>query len=359
MNSQEINKTYPENHVSDDQTASDCAADTRSVTGVPAPVVVHVEHLKKYYPAGSAGFGKPQKVLKAVDDVSLDIHEGEIIGIVGESGCGKSTLGRSILRLFPVTDGKILFDGTDITHMDRRQLKNYRRNMQMIFQNPFSSFNPKQRIGKALMEVGKVYGMTDSEVRERISQLMNDINLPQDFLHRMPSELSGGQLQRLAIARALILNPRFIVADEPVSALDVSVQAQILNLITDLRKKMNMTMMFISHEMTVVEHTCDYVCVMYLGRIIEMAPTKELFRNITHPYTKALMSAIPKAHPDEVKERIVLEGDIPSPIDLPGGCSFASRCSYCTQECRELRPELKDLGNGHFAACHHVQEQKG
>ena len=328
--------------------------DMQTASGSPAPVVVHVEHLKKYFPAGSSGFGKAPKMLKAVDDVTLDIHEGEIIGIVGESGCGKSTLGRAILRLFPVTDGQILFDGADITHMDRRQLKNYRRNMQMVFQNPFSSFNPKQRIGKALAEVGKVYGMTEVQAQERIDQLMNDINLPQDYLQRMPSELSGGQLQRLAIARALILNPRFIVADEPVSALDVSVQAQILNLITDLRKKMNMTMMFISHEMTVVEHICDYVCVMYLGRIIEMAPTKELFRNISHPYTKALMSAIPKADPDEVKERIVLEGDIPSPIDLPEGCSFASRCSFCTQECKECRPLLKDLGNGHFAACHHV-----
>ncbi len=318
------------------------------------PVVVHVEHLKKYYPAGSAGFGRAPKVLKAVDDVSLDIHEGEIIGIVGESGCGKSTLGRAILRLFPVTDGKIVFKGTDITHMNRRQLKEYRRDMQMIFQNPFSSFNPKQRIGSALMEVGQVYGMSDSEVTARIDELMNDINLPQDFLQRMPSELSGGQLQRLAIARALILNPGFIVADEPVSALDVSVQAQILNLITDLRKKMKMTMMFISHEMTVVEHTCDFICVMYLGRIIEMAPTRELFANISHPYTKALMSAIPKSDPEEEKERIVLEGDIPSAIDLPEGCSFASRCAYCTEECKAKRPELKDLGNGHFAACHHI-----
>ena len=317
-------------------------------------IIVHVEHLKKYFPVGSAGFRKEPKQLKAVDDVSLDIHEGEIIGIVGESGCGKSTLGRAILRLFPVTDGKIVFKGTDITRMDRKELKEYRRDMQMIFQNPFSSFNPKQRIGNALAEVGKVYGMTESETNERIAELMEHINLPMDFLHRMPSELSGGQLQRLAIARALILNPGFIVADEPVSALDVSVQAQILNLITDLRKKMNMTMMFISHEMTVVEHTCDYICVMYLGRIIEMAPTKELFAHISHPYTRALMSAIPKADPDEEKERIVLEGDIPSAIDLPEGCSFASRCFACTQECRERRPELKDLGNGHFAACHHT-----
>ena len=264
-------------------------------------VIVHVEHLKKYFPVGSAGFRKEPKQLKAVDDVSLDIHEGEIIGIVGESGCGKSTLGRAILRLFPVTDGKIVFKGTDITRMDRKELKEYRRDMQMIFQNPFSSFNPKQRIGNALAEVGKVYGMTESETNERIAELMEHINLPMDFLHRMPSELSGGQLQRLAIARALILNPGFIVADEPVSALDVSVQAQILNLITDLRKKMNMTMMFISHEMTVVEHTCDYICVMYLGRIIEMAPTKELFAHISHPYTRALMSAIPKA--DRMRKR--------------------------------------------------------
>ena len=317
-------------------------------------VVVHVEHLKKYYPVGQSGFRKAPKLLKAVDDISLDIHEGEIIGIVGESGCGKSTLGRAILRLFPVTDGKIVFNGTDITHMDRKALKKYRRDMQMIFQNPFSSFNPKQRIESALAEVGKVYDMSEKETEKRIAELMEHINLPMDFLQRMPSELSGGQLQRLAIARALILNPGFIVADEPVSALDVSVQAQILNLITDLRKKMNMTMLFISHEMTVVEHTCDYICVMYLGRIIEMAPTKELFAHISHPYTRALMSAIPKADPDEEKERIVLEGDIPSAIDLPEGCSFASRCFACTKECREKRPELRDLGNRHFAACHNL-----
>ena len=311
--------------------------------------IIEVRNLKKYYPSG-------KKTLKALDGVTFDVCEGEIIGIVGESGCGKSTLGRSILRLFPVTEGKIIFDGTDISKMNRRQLKPYRRNMQMIFQNPYSSFNPKQKIGSALAEVGKVYGMSDQEIREKISRLLEYIRLPEDMLQRSPGELSGGQLQRLAIARALILNPSFIVADEPVSALDVSVQAQILNLITDLRRELKMTMLFISHEMTVVEHLCDQVAVMYLGKIVEMAPTQELFANILHPYTQALMSAIPKADPEEKKERIILEGDIPNAIDLPKGCSFASRCRYCTAECKEREPELKTVGSGHQVTCHHAGE---
>ncbi|MDY5022086.1 MAG: oligopeptide/dipeptide ABC transporter ATP-binding protein [Blautia sp.] len=309
--------------------------------------IIEVKNLKKYYPSGG-------KTLKALDGVSFEICEGEIMGVVGESGCGKSTLGRSVLRLFPITEGEILFDGTDISRMNRRELKPYRKNMQMIFQNPYSSFNPKQKIGSALYEVGRVYGMDERALHEKVEQLMEYISLPLDMLHRSPGELSGGQLQRLAIARALILEPGFIVADEPVSALDVSVQAQILNLITDLRKKLKMTMMFISHEMTVVEHICDNVAVMYLGRIVEMAPVKELFSNICHPYTQALMSAIPKADPEDAKERIILEGDIPNAIDLPRGCSFASRCRYCTQQCREKAPELKDIGNGHKVACYHV-----
>lgn len=309
--------------------------------------IIEVKNLKKYYPSGG-------KTLKALDGVSFEICEGEIMGVVGESGCGKSTLGRSVLRLFPITEGEILFDGTDISRMNRRELKPYRKNMQMIFQNPYSSFNPKQKIGSALYEVGRVYGMDERALHEKVEQLMEYISLPLDMLHRSPGELSGGQLQRLAIARALILEPGFIVADEPVSALDVSVQAQILNLITDLRKKLKMTMMFISHEMTVVEHICDNVAVMYLGRIVEMAPVKELFANICHPYTQALMSAIPKADPEDAKERIILEGDIPNAIDLPRGCSFASRCRYCTQQCREKAPELKDIGNGHKVACYHV-----
>ena len=318
-------------------------------------MVMEVSDLKKYYSAGSDGlFSKKKHQLRALDGVSFNIRKGEIFGVVGESGCGKSTLGCSVLRLLDVDEGSIIFEGKDITKLSRSELKPFRRNMQMIFQNPFSSFNPKQTIGSALSEVGRVHGLGRGETEEKIKMLLEYISLPEDILARSPGELSGGQLQRLAIARALILDPKFIVADEPVSALDVSVQAQILNLIVDLRKKLQITMMFISHEMTVVEHICDSVAVMYLGRIAELAPTEKLFSNILHPYTQALMSAIPKADPDIEKQRIILEGDVQSAIDLPKGCRFASRCSRCTERCREEEPELRSVGNGHFVACHLV-----
>lgn len=318
-------------------------------------VVIEVKDLKKYYPAGSGSFfGKKTELLHALDGVSFKIHKGEIFGVVGESGCGKSTLGCSVLRLLDISGGSVIFEGTDITSITRAELKPYRRNMQIIFQNPFSSFNPKQSIGSALREVGKVHGMSTADTEEKIKTLMELISLPEDILSRSPGELSGGQLQRLAIARALILDPKFIVADEAVSALDVSVQAQILNLIVDLRKKLQLTMLFISHEMTVVEHICDTVAVMYLGKIVELAPTDELFRNLLHPYTQALMSAIPKADPDIDKQRIILEGDVQSAIDLPKGCRFASRCRNCSDRCSESEPELRNVGNGHFVACHLV-----
>ncbi len=316
--------------------------------------VIRADHLKKYFPMDKGPLRRSRRMLRAVDDVSFSIAKGEIMGIVGESGCGKSTLGRVLLNLTPATEGKLFFQGDDITGLNRRGMKPYRPRMQMIFQNPFASFNPKQRVGRALMEVGRVHGMSPDAARARIEALMDMVHLPAEMLERSPSELSGGQLQRLAIARSLILNPDFIVADEPVSALDVSVQAQILNLIMELRARLHMTMLFISHEMTVVEHICDRVAVMYLGRIVETGPTEALFSNLMHPYAQALISAIPKADPDEVKARIVLEGDIPSAIDLPAGCRFSSRCPRCTEECLRSEPELVDTGRGHLVACHHI-----
>lgn len=317
--------------------------------------VMEVRNLKKYYlPSGPGLFGKNRKLLHALDGVSLSIRRGEILGVVGESGCGKSTLGRCLLRLVDVTSGEIFFEGTDITRKSRKELKPYRRNMQMIFQNPFSSFNPRMKIGDSLREVGHVYGMDRKTAMDGILKLLDYIRLPEDVLGRSPAELSGGQLQRLAVARALLLNPSFIVADEPVSALDVSVQAQILNLIVDLREQFRMTLLFISHEMTVVEHICDTVAVMYLGKIVELAPTRLLFKELLHPYTQALMSAIPKADPEASSERILLSGDIPNAMELPRGCRFASRCRSCAGVCTEREPELTDTGGGHFVACHKV-----
>ena len=316
--------------------------------------VIRAEHLVKEFPIASKKLGEPKKVLHAVSDVSISVPKGSIFGIVGESGCGKSTLGRSLLRLETITGGKVYFQGQDITDLSGKDLLPLRRNMQMIFQNPYASFNPKQKIGSALREVAKVHKMPANEAEEKIKYLLKEINLPEDTLHRIPSEMSGGQLQRLAIARALLLDPAFIVADEPVSALDVSVQAQILNLMMDLREKFSLTMLFISHEMTVVRHLCDQVAVMYLGTVVEQAESEELFNNLLHPYTQTLMSAIPTLDPEHKKQRIVLQGDLPSAIDVPPGCPFADRCPKCQPQCREIRPQLKDVGNNHLVACHLV-----
>ena len=316
--------------------------------------VIRAEHLVKEFPIASKKLGEPKKVLHAVSDVSLSVPKGSIFGIVGESGCGKSTLGRSLLRLETITGGKVYFQGQDITDLSGKDLLPLRRNMQMIFQNPYASFNPTQKIGSALREVAKVHKMPADQAEEKIRNLLHEINLPEDTLHRIPSEMSGGQLQRLAIARALLLDPAFIVADEPVSALDVSVQAQILNLMMDLREKFSLTMLFISHEMTVVRHLCDQVAVMYLGTVVEQAESEELFNNLLHPYTQTLMSAIPTLDPEHKKQRIVLQGDLPSAIDVPPGCPFADRCPKCQPQCRESRPQLKDVGNNHLVACHLV-----
>ena len=317
--------------------------------------IITVEHLKKYYPVNNSFKKQEIKYLHAVDDVSFTIHRGEIFGVVGESGCGKSTLGRCLLRLTDITGGNLYFEDQDFTNLKQSELKKMRSHMQMVFQNPFSSFNPKMSIGQSLQEVCKVYRIPKKQSENKIKELLEYISLPADFLHRHPNELSGGQLQRLAIARALLLEPDFIVADEPVSALDVSVQAQILNLILDLREKMNLTMMFVSHELTVVEHICDVVTVMYLGVIVEKAPTAELFGNVMHPYTEALISAKPRENPEQETSRIILEGDVPSAIDVPDGCRFASRCPKCKKgKCDVENPILREITPEHFVACHYA-----
>lgn len=308
-----------------------------------------VSGLKKYFPIKQGMFSS--NYVKAVDDVSFHIEKGETLGLVGESGCGKSTAGRTILRLHPPTDGKVVFDGEEVTAAN---IAGLRRRMQIVFQDPYSSLNPRMTVGDIVgepLDIQKAYS-SKKERDEKILAQLQLVGLNTDHLNRYPHEFSGGQRQRISIARALAIKPDFIVCDEPVSALDVSIQAQILNLIMDLREKFSLTMLFISHEMTVVRFLCDKVAVMYLGTIVEQADTEELFKNLLHPYTQALMSAIPLIDPDTKKERIILEGDIPSAIDLPPGCPFAPRCRHCTERCREEKPELRDVGNRHLLACH-------
>lgn len=308
---------------------------------------IEVRGLKKYYPF------RGERTLRAVDDVDLAIHTGEIFGIVGESGCGKSTLGKCMMRLTELTDGQVLFHGEDISRQKRKDILPQLQRMQMIFQNPYSSFNPKLKISYSLQEPCRLKGMKREEIRERMDRFLTYISLSENDLNRFPHELSGGQLQRLAIARALLLDPDFIVADEPVSALDVSVQAQILNLIADLKQSFQMTMMFISHDMTVVEHICDKVAVMYLGTVVECGESSVVFRNIRHPYTQALVSAIPVIDLDRAQtERIILQGDIPTALDIPSGCRFASRCVHCQEICKKESPQLREIEPGHFVACH-------
>jgi peptide/nickel transport system ATP-binding protein/oligopeptide transport system ATP-binding protein len=318
--------------------------------------LIRVNQLKKYYPVYANKYGSSKtRQLLAVDDVSFSIKKGQIYGVVGESGCGKSTLGRCLLRLVDLTEGNIYFKGEDISLYRHRELKRVRHQMQMVFQNPFSSFNPKMTIGQSLFEIGKFYKIPKDDTKIKIKQLLEHINLQDDALYRYPNELSGGQLQRLAIARALMLDPLFIIADEPVSALDVSVQAQILNLILDLRDKLSLTLLFISHELTVVEHVCDRVAVMYMGKIVEEASTVEIFSKKKHPYTEALISARPKEDPEQKTDRIILEGELPSAIDIPRGCRFFSRCpKFQKGRCDEEVPLLKEIAPEHLVACHLV-----
>lgn len=317
-------------------------------------IILEIKNLKKYFPTGSG-------YLHAVDDVSFSIEYGKTLGIVGESGCGKSTLGRVILHLLELTDGEIYFEGKDITHPTKKELHELRKNMQMIFQDPFSSINPRMSVAEIIGEPLKIYKAYDSEkeYRERVSEIMETVGLAERLANAYPHELDGGRRQRIGIGRALALNPKFIVCDEPVSALDVSIQAQILNLIKKLQKERKITYIFITHDLSVVKHISDDIAVMYLGMLVEKSGAKELFKYNLHPYTKALLAAIPRPKIGANKNRILLKGEITSPINPGKMCRFASRCQYATEQCYQEVPELEEVLPQHFVACHHVKKING
>lgn len=317
--------------------------------------ILEVNNLKKYFPIRGGVFQKTIGHVKAVDDISFTMKKGETLGLVGESGCGKSTVGRTIVRLYDKTEGDVIFEGIDVHKLPKNKLRSLRPKMQLVFQDPFSSLNPRLRIGDSIGEALLDHGLCKkNELRDRVYEVLEICGLQPYHIDRYPHEFSGGQRQRVGIARALILNPDFIVLDEPVSALDVSIQAQIINLLTDLREKERLSYLFISHDLSVVEHICDTVAVMYLGSMAEMAPRDELFRNPLHPYTQALLSAVPVPDPTLKRERIVLQGDIPSPANPPKGCKFHTRCPVAKDICRQEIPKYRDVGGNHFVACHLV-----
>nr|WP_188067806.1 dipeptide ABC transporter ATP-binding protein [Brevibacillus brevis] len=312
-----------------------------------------VKNLKKYYPITGGVLGGEVGVVKAVDDVSFTVKSGETLGLVGESGCGKSTTGRSLLRLIEPTSGEINFDGTDVMSLSTDAMRKMRRDMQIVFQDPFASLNPRHNIEKILEEPLIVHGLGSSAERKKgVQEMLEIVGLSSYHASRYPHQFSGGQRQRIGIARALMLKPKLIVADEPVSALDVSIQSQVLNLMQDLQREFGLTYLFIAHDLSVVRHISDRVGVMYLGRIVELTTSSQLYSNPLHPYTKALLSAVPSPDPDAVRERVILQGDVPSPAKPPSGCTFHTRCPHVTEECRTVRPEFADTGDGHFVACH-------
>ena len=315
-------------------------------------VLLEVQKVKKEFVTSKSLTGKPLKIVHAVDSVDLTIYEGETIGVVGESGCGKSTLGRCILQIRP-TAGNVLYRGEDITKLNKEQMRQMRRKMQLIFQDPYASLNPRMTVLELIMAPLEAFGIGTMEERvQRVKEIMELVGMPENMMNRYPHEFSGGQRQRIVIARALVLNPEFVVCDEPVSALDVSVRAQVLNLIQELKKKKHLTYMFISHDLSVVKYISDRIAVMYLGRIVEIAEKNELYNNPQHPYTKALLSAIPIPDVDNKMKREILTGDVPSPLNPPSGCYFHTRCKYATERCKTECPALHDVGNGHMVACH-------
>jgi len=322
---------------------------------VSEPLVESI-HLKKYFPIKKGVLQHEVARVHAVDDVSLQVFEGETLGLVGESGCGKSTFGRTIVHLLPPTDGDVKFQGQSIAHLSARQMRPLRREMQMVFQDPYASLNPRKRVGTIIGDPMKIHRTAGkSERKTRVQELLETVGLSPEHYNRFPHEFSGGQRQRIGVARALALRPKLVVADEPVSALDVSIQSQMLNLLSDLQDEFSLTYVFIAHDLGVVRHVSDRIAVMYLGKVMELSPAEELYEKPIHPYTEALLSAVPIPDPDlaEKRERIVLQGDVPSPINPPSGCRFHPRCRYATEICAQVEPPLVDYGNGHLAACHH------
>lgn len=321
-------------------------------------VLLKVKNLKKWFPVKRGLPFAPKLYIKAVDDVSLEVYEGETLGLVGESGCGKSTLARTMLRLLEPTSGEIEFNGEDLLKAGPRELRAMRRHMQIVFQDPFGSLHPKMRVRTILEEPLIISKFADRKGRAaRVEELIDLVGLKPEHLRRYPHEFSGGQRQRIAIARALATSPGLVVCDEPVSALDVSVRSQILNLLEELQQKIGLTYLFISHDLSVVEHICDRIAVMYLGKMVELASRDELFNNPLHPYTKALLSAVPRINSEQRQARITLQGDIPSPANPPEGCRFHTRCRFATELCKTM-PEIKDVGDGHFVACHYVSRNE-
>jgi oligopeptide/dipeptide ABC transporter ATP-binding protein len=325
-------------------------------------LLLEVRDLKMYFPIQQGILQRTIGHVKAVDGVNLFLREREVLGLVGESGCGKTTVGRTILRLYEPTSGEIKFrtkagDWVDIAAISQKDMKPIRQEMRMIFQDPFSSLNPRMTVLDLIKEPLEIHGVAKGkEAEARVAELMRSVGLDPNYMQRYPHEFSGGQRQRIGLARTLSLNPRLVIADEPVSALDVSVQAQVLNLLQELQQQLNLTLIFVAHDLSVVEHISDRVAVMYVGKIMEMAPTEELLRNPLHPYTEALLSAIPPADPDIKVERIRLPGEVPSPANPPKGCIFHTRCNYCKDVCKVDVPELREITPGHFAACHFAGE---
>ncbi len=321
--------------------------------------LLKVEHLHKEFPTGSGFMGGKfsKKVVSAVNDLSFEIRAGETFGLVGESGCGKSTTGRAIMHLDPPTSGKVYFEGRDISKMNKKELKAMRREMQFIFQDPYASLNPRMTIGEIISEPMVIHGIGTPEERiERVRELLDVVGLNPEHINRYPHEFSGGQRQRVGIARSFILRPKLIICDEPVSALDVSIQAQVLNLLKDLQKQYGTAYLFIAHDLSVVQHISDRVAVMYLGKMVELSDWKSLYAEPNHPYTQALLSAVPIPDPDvqQSRKRIILAGDPPSPIDPPSGCRFHTRCPIAQAKCSEEIPEFREIGDGHFCACHYA-----